>query len=225
MTPLTYSELLKTFAFEVGLGLIAYVGFCIIAPIIRRRAEERYDTFSWKRGIPSKPISMLLGLPLQPTITLSSKTAHFKTWVLWMFIQGFIFAIAIATPTFELITSVGWKLPFQDHLYYNLLFATANGALNGAHLTSYLGVFALMLFVSWKTKDVILGVLSGALAVGLHEGLWMIFYYVAYAHFLQWFMLPNVLKSQTISSFTDLICFSISNFSKYNHQSYRNQKP
>ena len=193
MSLLSYTDVLKTFIYEVGLGLIA-LSFSVIVPRLKQRANATYDSYSWKRGIESHVFSFIFQYPYFPTITLSKRTEHFKTWILWEFLQGSLFTLALAIPTFELLTSVGWRLPFFLNLSYNILFATANGQPNGAHITSYLCVMFLMLFATYKTRDVFLGILSGALLVGLHELIWVSFFYESYFVYLRWFMLPNVLK-------------------------------
>ncbi len=229
MTVLSLYDLLLTALVEVGLGLVAWIGFCKIIPWIRKYADERitYEKFF----VTSNSLLVWLLMPWRYSKTpfvekhcMISKPANMKINIFWMFLQGGVLTLALLIPTVTLITSVGWKLPFQDHLYYNLLFATANGQPNGAHITSYLCVMALMLFVAGKTKDVFLGVLSGALLVGLHEGIWLVFYYLGYWQFTRWFMLTNILKD--IPIFSIMIILFVYAFSVYpfNHWHLRDFK-
>lgn len=219
MSSLTIFQLLLTGIVELGLGFIAYIGFCKIVPWMRRKADLRYSY--WRTTIASSNILYWVFAPFKyspsnaglPLMVKIEKPEKMKLWVLWAFLQGAVFLLAELLPTFILITSVGWKLPFLQNLYYNLLFATANGAPNGAHITSYLCVMATMLFIAWKTRDVFLGILGGAFLVGLHEGIWIVFYYLGYWQFINASMITNVVKDWPI--FTGMIVLFIYSFEKY----------
>lgn len=198
MTALTAYDLVKTVAVELGLASIA-LSFCYIVPRFRKKADMRL--YYEKEFVTSNSPLMWLFKPQEysridgvPTKKMIEKPLNMMTNTAWVFAQGGLFLLVMLLPTFFLLTSRGWELPFQDHLYYNLLLATANAGLGGAHITSYLCVMALALFVLYKTRDVFLGILSAGLLVGLHEAIWMIPYYAAYAQYLTIQMWPNVAK-------------------------------
>jgi hypothetical protein len=219
MSALTISQLLLTALIEGGLGLTAWIGFCKIYPYIRRKAtvdfifDRTFTTISNPLIWIVQPWRYSRIAGIQKTVQ-NTKPMYWKYWILDLFIsKGFILALAELIPTYYLLTSVGWKLPFLSHLNYNMIYATTNGAPNGAHITSYLSVMVIMLFVSWKTKDTILGVLSGCLLVGVHEGFWMLFYYSAYGQYVNASMITNLLKDFPI--FTSMIVFFVYAFTKY----------
>lgn len=188
-----------TVLIELGLGLIAYLGCVIIAPQLKSIAskeitkERTFITSSNPLIWIVQPWRFEFGWNHEKTV-INKKPLHMKTWVLWESAQYGLFMLAELIPTVILLTSVGWELPFQNHLYYNLVFATANGAPNGAHITSYLSVMFLVLFSAWKSKDVIFGVLAGAFLVAFHEGFWLIFYFAGYAQYFSMLMITNILK-------------------------------
>lgn len=99
-----------------------------------------------------------------------------------------------------LLTSVGWHDPLSwSGLKYDFLFARSGNTPDGAHLASYLPIPALGLYVAWKFRndlllDCYLGLLVAALAVAIHEGLWIVFYYAFYAQYLSWGVFDNVIK-------------------------------
>ena len=222
MSALTIDQLFLTAFVELGLGLIAYVGFCKIVPRIKIKAEHRLIYNRWFTTSsnplvwvfrPNK-LGVVYGKPSGQKVFLTkTPPMYIKTNIFYLFLQGGVLLLAQLLPTVILLTSVGWKLPFLQNLYYNLVFATANGAPDGAHITSYLCVMIITLFVTWETRDVFLGVLSGALLVGLHEGIWILFYYAAYFPYITPSMTTNIIKDWPI--FTGMIVLFVYAFTKY----------
>jgi hypothetical protein len=228
LSALTIEQLLLTAGEELGLGFIAWLGFCKIVPSFRKMADERthYDRWFTTTTNPlvwlfhAERLGLIYGRPAGRKVNLvKDKPTYLKTSIAWTGSQWFILLMCELLPTFILLTSVGWKLPFQNHLYYNLIFATANGAPNGAHITSYLAVMVITLFVSIKTRDVFLGVLSGALLVGVHEGFWILFYYAGYWQFVTLSMWTNILKDWPI--FSGMIVLFVFAFTQYSSNRWK----
>ena len=187
--------ILLTILFDVGfLGLGAYFMFVKVGPFFSKR-EEMYQftkfAIFWTRierqGIP------FIGVPTRlPIYPWSFYISHL--------LKGTAFLLLFGVQAI-LLTSIGWHDPLTwAGLRYDLLFARAGkDVLNGAHLMSYLPIPALGLYVAWKFRkdsllDAYLGLLVAGLAVAIHEGLWIVFYYAFYGQYLSWGVFDNVLK-------------------------------
>lgn len=188
---------------EFGLGSVAFPVIPKLVPIFKRKAdaEDAAMRAAKESGAWAK---------MSPRQRLNAS----RWWERWLFARGAFFLLPQLLPAYILLTSVGWTLPFLPNLGYNLLYATANGAPNGAHVTSYLFVMALAIGVSLKTRDPFLGVLSAAFLVSLHEGIWLPLYYLAYGRFVVLpAMLTNVLKDFPI--FSGMLVLFMLGFAKY----------
>jgi hypothetical protein len=118
--------------------------------------------------------------------------------------------VVVFTLAGDLLTSVG----LTSNLRYDFLYATANGAPNGAHVSSYLCVAFLVLFCYVKTKDIFFGLLSGALLVAFHELIWLLFYYSSYFEYLEFpKMVTNFVKDFPI--FTTMLFMFVIAFKVY----------
>jgi hypothetical protein len=214
VSELTIYQLLLTCAVEIGLGLIAYLGCVKLAPWLKSKAETTYSFWDYCITTQNQTLGFFhywkySPLPSSSAILYRTKPSYPKWDTLWLWTRGALFLLAELLPTFIILTSVGWKLPFTQHLYYNLIFATANNQPNGAHITSYLAVMFLVLFSAWKSKDVIFGVLAGSFLVAFHEGFWMIFYLTGYAQYFSMLMITNILKDM-LAFIPMIILFAIS---------------
>ena len=123
-----------------------------------------------------------------------------------------------------MLSSVGWHDPFTlQGAYYDLIFARVNSAPNVAHIASYLGVcaVAISVFIKFRKGFIdnspeMLALVTGALAVAIHEGLWIVFYYAAYGRYLLSFsLLPNVVVDIGFSAMCILFVLA---YSKYRSQ-------
>lgn len=99
-----------------------------------------------------------------------------------------------------LLTDIGWPKAFAQHTPgLAFLLARASGAPNGAHLLSYIPLPMLGLYVAIKyRKDVLLdcyqGILIVAFGVAIHESIWLVVYWSAYAQFWNLGVLTNILE-------------------------------
>jgi hypothetical protein len=93
----------------------------------------------------------------------------------------------------DLAFSVGWKDPRSwSGLYFDIVWARANGLPNGAHLVSYIGVaiFAIVVMGKFRDKgkgfasqmfgDIFQGAAAAAFLGALHEGLWLVPRFLVY---------------------------------------------
>lgn len=118
--------------------------------------------------------------------------------------------------TIFISTSVGLiNKTHYDYLTYILLYARANGEPNGAHIFSYLGVGVIGIITAIEFRDIFFGVLMSGFLAATHEGFWIIFYYLAYARFLDPSLSSNVLKDLAFSSMVVLVILA---FWKYPHR-------
>lgn len=197
--------------FETGLGVLAYLVYVKIIPLLKRKAI----LMSVPQGflISNRLVRLIVG----PTV---HKVPN-RWWVRLLFVRGLAF-VTIMTVTLEVFLSVGWRDPFSTvsisglpsmpGWFYDLAFARSNNQLNGAHLVSYIGIPILGLYSMWKFKDEFMGPLVGAFFVAIHEGVWEPFYYLGYSQYLTWAEITNVLKDV---SFASMIILFIVAFWKY----------
>src|SRR5438093_7904833 len=201
-----------TIGVELGLGIVAYIGAINIEPFLRRRSS--LIDFGESREVDSMLRSDLAKFFLKKILRLRRirKLPANPVWFLlyYMGAVGLAF-LTLFIVTFDLATSVGWISPFSvNGLEYDLLFARANGQPNGAHIVSYLGVVAIAWIVAVKYRDgpfpvLLLVGLTGAFLVAIHEGIYIPFYYIQYAQYLDWSLLTNVLKD--VSMFSEMVLF------------------
>ena len=183
-----------TIVFEAGvLGCGSYFMFVKVIPFFtKREVMYRFSPFAvfWMRaerqGIPF--VGVPLRIPVYPWSFYISYLLKGTTFLLLFGVQAI------------LLTSVGWHDPLSwSGLKYDLLFARSENLPDGAHLMSYLPIPALGLYVAYKFRteillDCYLGLLVAALSVAIHEGLWIVFYYIFYAQYLTWAVSGNVIK-------------------------------
>jgi hypothetical protein len=142
----------------------------------------------------------------------------------WMFFTGLKMCawVTVIGVFGDLALSVGWKNPTSwDGLYYDLVWARANGLPNGAHLVSYIGVaiFGIVVmakfretgkgFASQMFGDIFQGASAAAFLGCVHEGLWLIPRFVVYG--------PGPLLSEQIrdASFAAMCVLLVVTFWKF----------
>lgn len=109
--------------------------------------------------------------------------------------------LVLAGVFMALLFSVGWKAPVNlENIRYDLIFARASKDPNSAHLMSYLPVPAIGLWVAWKFRtgdglpNSYLGLIVSAFGVVIHEGEWIVGYYIFYVKYLTYATSYNVLS-------------------------------
>lgn len=191
---LTPEWLVVTIVFEFGvLGIGSYFVFVKLIPWLTSREGVRPITEEEREQIRSNRfMKVVFGKAKRwfdhPFSALASIT-----------MRGVAFILLVGVLAL-LLTSVGWHSPLSwSGLRYDILFARSNNQPNGAHLVSYLPIPVLGLFVAWKfRKDVLLncylGLLVCAIAVVIHEGIWLFGYYLKYSEVLTLGTFPNLVK-------------------------------
>jgi hypothetical protein len=97
------------------------------------------------------------------------------------------------------------------------VYARANDLPNGAHLVSYIGVplFGLVVTYKFTTRhprtmstfigDPFQGLAASVFLGGIHEIIWIVFYYTAYWPYLNWSLAPEVVRDVSFISMTVLL--------------------
>ena len=159
--PLTFSSLIKTLLFQVGIIGSGTLWFSRVgSPILEEIETKAMQSLNRLRK--------LLGL-------------------MFVFAWKGAFFIVLTATLGVLLTDVGWPPAFQTWGLSPMAFlmARAAGAPNGAHLLSYIPLPLVGIYAAWKfRKDVLLDCLQGILLVGFgvafHELPWMLVYLVRY---------------------------------------------
>lgn len=146
-------------------------------------------------------------LPMGAEMKTWSGIFHFGVWIAWIFVKIIALIAGLFGTLLFLSFSVGWVNPLSwNGFVYDLIYARANGAPNGAHILSYLGlpIFGLVVCYKfqwrpWKKSEDVLGdpfqgMAAAAFLGGVHEAIWITLYYLAYADDLSWSILPEVLR-------------------------------
>ncbi|MDG6998462.1 MAG: hypothetical protein JRN15_05030 [Nitrososphaerota archaeon] len=227
MSALSLYQLLLTGVVELGLGFTAWIGIAKIVPYVRGKKESEaretmeYTSTFWTTRNPLiwivQPHHFSFAKPHEVTIT-RKEPMRMNWYIRWGALQALAWIVTLGILA-DLLTSKGWELPFFQHFEYNMFYAVANNAPNGAHITSYLTIVMLTVFVAAKTKDIFLGGLSGALLVALHELIWIGFYYTAWGQYVNAGMITNILKDFPI--FTGMLVLFLIGFAKYPYQKWK----
>lgn len=104
---------------------------------------------------------------LQP---VALQKAHIK---LRLFLEASVVVIILTDILSELIYPPLWKEGIVDAIF---VFRQIP---NGAHVTSYMTVFVIVILASMRWDDSLKALLYGGLMVFVHEGLWFPFYYAS----------------------------------------------
>jgi hypothetical protein len=134
----------------------------------------------------------------------------------------------------DLVLSEGWQNPFtmsnpaanglgfsMPGWFFDLFFARANNQANGAHIISYIGIPLFGLIVAYKYRpprmigwfgDAFQGIISAGFLGAVHELIWITLYYIAYAKYVSFAILPELIRDL---SFVILLLFLIATFWKF----------
>jgi hypothetical protein len=160
-------------------------------------------------------------LRLKQVRRIPRHTRWFVTYYLGPFAVAFLILFIV---TGQLLTSTGLLNPFVGDpqkfatlFLYDLIYARSNAQPNGSHIPSFVAVVALAWYVAIKFRqspwiEVFLGLLAGAFLVAVHEGLWIIPYYISYAQYLDWSQLTSVLKDVAFSVMILLLFFAFRDY-------------
>ena len=141
---------------------------------------------------------------------------HPKWFVLWAWITVLTLVVVLWGIFLTLVFSSGWHDPFRSiqwqqlpsmpGWFFDLVYARANDEPNGAHILSWLMPAGFGIAVWFRTvkrplvhfRDILGDPYQGIAALvfmgGVHELLWVPFFYAAYAQYLSWSLLIPVLR-------------------------------
>jgi hypothetical protein len=124
---------------------------------------------------------------------------HPRTFRYYSFFEIITLVVVLWGIFLTLLFSIGWKAPTSlSAIWFDLIYARANGEPNGAHIFSWLSCAAFGLVVWTKTiprpvktfRDIIGDPFQGIAGLifigGVHEIIWVPFYYAAYLNYLSW---------------------------------------
>lgn len=132
---------------------------------------------------------------------------HPKIFTAYLWLQVITLVVVLWGIFLTLVFSIGWEAPLsRAAIWFDLIYARANGEPNGAHIFSWLSCAAFGLVVWAKTiprpvrffhdlmGDPFQGIAALIFIGGVHELIWLPFYYTAYAQYLSWSLLFEVLR-------------------------------
>jgi hypothetical protein len=227
--------------FDIIIGFIPFLFLIILFPRIEQRANatmyagvktntttRSYWTFLIHGKIYDK------NLPDKTELTFERHLPRHRHWwefFMWMRAVCFILLVGVLG---DLILSEGWANPFtmtppslngigwsMPGWFFDLFFARANGQPNGAHIISYIGIPVFGLIVAYKYRpprmigwfgDTFQGIIAAGFLGAVHELTWIILYYIAYAKYVSFAILPELIRDL---SFVILLIFLIVTFWKF----------
>jgi hypothetical protein len=132
---------------------------------------------------------------------------------MWMRATAWILLVGVFG---DLLLSEGWVNPLlpspasanglgysMPGWFFDLFFARANDQPNGAHILSYVGVSLFGLVVAYKYRppkmigwfgDTFQGIIAAGFMGAVHELIWITLYYIAYAQYLSFSILPQLIR-------------------------------
>jgi hypothetical protein len=198
-------------AFDIGLGGSTYLGYIYGLPFLNRwGGQKKIVTRSFVTS-PNfmvwllKPRLYQKGPVVNKTIT-GETPADVKKFIISQIPVGIAWIILLGV-TGDLILSKAWT----SNLYYDILFAREAPG-NGAHILTYLAIPAIGLVTIYVYRDVFLGLLVAAFFVAVHEGIWIVAYYLAYWPYITGADYTNLLADSTFC--LELALFALT-FIKY----------
>ncbi len=212
------------------LGIVPFVFLVVLWPRLSTRANAVIK-------VGPKPITEFEAVSMADYATLYSnkvakalkmkkkttyeRPAHLHTWLFFMWAKLVAWALVIGVLG-DLLLSEGWHSPLSlDGVWYDLIFARANAQPNGAHIMSYLGAVVFGLVVTYKYRpkgmerflgDIAQGIGAIGFLGAVHELIWITFYYIAYAQYLSWTILPEVIRDV---SFVVMLILLVVTFWRY----------
>jgi hypothetical protein len=157
---------------------------------------------------------------------LHQRPVHPKIFALYAYLMVIVLAIPLWAEFMTLLLSTGWKNPLAPVIWngisapgwlFDLFCARANDLPGGAHLVSYIGVPLFGLVVTYKFArrhpltmntfigDPFQGLAASVFLGGVHELIWIVFYYSAYWPYLNWSLAPEVVRDVSFVSMTVLL--------------------
>ena len=143
---------------------------------------------------------------------IRQRPVHARLFRYYSFFRIITLVVVLWGIFLTLVFSIGWKAPTSlQNVWFDLIYARANGKPDGAHIFSWLSCAAFGVVVWAKTIprpltnfiDVLGDPFQGIAALifigGVHEMLWLPFYYAAYAQYLDWSLLYEVLRDVSFS--------------------------
>lgn len=205
MNPITFSVLVHTAEFEIGLSFLFLLGLDYCVPWLKARADKMWEHTKPRWVHPNRVINFFWFSKYLGVKGWRQEERQYRRYPKWFILdrygQGFAW-LMLGLVVMILATSVGLinhtSLPYAE---YYFLFARANGAPNGAHIPSYLSVSILGLVAAWATRDFWFGAATTAFAYAIHEGLWLPLEYIAYLpYYLHTSVLINVERDLIFSA-------------------------
>lgn len=218
--PLTPFWTAVTFTVETVLGLSCMVMYLKVIPWFASKHQKTFMGIVHEKGYNNRFIDFLFDYVPSPwRVTLPRKAYAPNYRLLWwdapfqpqpverfyfldnpklylkgfvgfwgiIFLRAFSFVIILGV-ALTLATAKGWTdAPIA-------FLARVNGAPNGAHLASYLAIPGIALVVLFKYRNEPLALLASAFLVGVHEFIWSLFYYAAYAQYLDPSQITSIVK-------------------------------
>ena len=180
--------LIVNFSWDIILGTGAFILLVYLVPRIQKFALK-YGDYPDKKGV------------------IRQRPVHPRIFRYYAFFQIITLVVVLWGIFLTLVFSVGWKAPTSlPNIWFDLIYARANGEPNGAHIFSWLSCAGFGLAVWFKTiprpaktfhdilGDPFQGIAGLIFIGGVHELLWIGPYYVAYAQYLSWSMAYEVLR-------------------------------
>lgn len=179
--------LIVNLSWDIFLGIGAFILLVYLVPRFQRLAR----TFEYpdKKGM------------------IRYRPVHPKIFTAYIWLAVITLVVVLWGIFLTLVFSIGWVNPLSwNGLWFDLIYARANGEPNGAHIFSWLSCAGFGVVVWFKSiprpiqsfKDVIGDPFQGIAALvfigGIHELIWLPFYYTAYGQYLDWSLTFEVLR-------------------------------
>jgi hypothetical protein len=193
--------LLVNFAYDILMGFGLYLFMVYALPRLQR--ASRTFTYIGKDGRDHK------------------RPIHPKWFAFYAYLTIIVLMIPLWAEFATLLFSMGWKNPFLTTDWFGIrvpgwlfdfAYARANDLPSGAHLLSYIGVPVFGLVVTYKFAkgggmnrligDPFQGLSAEVFMGGVHELIWIVFYYTAYWPYLNWSLLSEVVRDVSFVSMT-----------------------
>lgn len=206
-----------TYNIIIGLGLLLFMRYAL--PFLQKRGEAQVV----QKGMPWR----IFGHTFKSKKEAQARPypEHPKWYALWANLNIIVLMVPLWAEFAVLLFSTGWVNPFAMSNWFgihvqgwlfDLAYARANDLPSGAHLISYIGVPLFGLVVTYKLAkgkqgfwkaigDPFNGLSASVFLGGVHELIWICFYYTAYWPYLNWSLAPEVVRDVSFVSLTILL--------------------